>query len=198
MPDKVVKCDGCKEDVKIRHYKGIKRPFGCKCPGGSRGSTEYHRHQASTRHTECDECGSCVFFYRNTSNGGCAWFDELGPPWPLHECKHPPEDKWEDLNNPPPGSRHVGDSQFWLKSFLIPKIKTSNCIIIGMDKKPIPLEMELTEGKSARLKITKVQDQLFTIVYESELNCILAAPFGESNLTFKAKIYPTQGSLFED
>ena len=81
---------------------------------------------------------------------------------------------------------------------MIPKIKTLNCIIIGLDKKPIPLEIELTEGNSATNNLIKVQDQLFTIEYKSGLDCLLSVPFGETNLTFNAKINPTQGSLFED
>lgn len=35
--------------------------------------------------TTCWECGEPVFFYRS-ENGGCALFDELGWPWPIHEC----------------------------------------------------------------------------------------------------------------
>ena len=97
-----------------------------------------------------------------------------------------------------PSPPNVNDSEFWIKSFLIPRNKTSNPIIICMDKKKIELKMELTEPSTAKYDIKKVKDQIFTIEYESDRNCILTAPFGETNLTFKAKIYPTQGSLIDD
>jgi hypothetical protein len=35
--------------------------------------------------SKCPRCGSPVWFYRNP-NGGCAYFDELGKPWPKHPC----------------------------------------------------------------------------------------------------------------
>lgn len=35
--------------------------------------------------TNCWSCGESVFFYRN-ENGGCALFDQLGGPWPIHPC----------------------------------------------------------------------------------------------------------------
>ena len=38
-----------------------------------------------TYQTLCWTCGKPVFFYRNP-NGGCAVFDELGKPWPIHIC----------------------------------------------------------------------------------------------------------------
>ena len=34
--------------------------------------------------TQCPRCKAQVFFVRH--NGGCAWFDALGSPWPKHEC----------------------------------------------------------------------------------------------------------------
>jgi len=36
------------------------------------------------RPTTCPTCGASVFFVRH--NGGSVWFDELGYPWPKHEC----------------------------------------------------------------------------------------------------------------
>jgi hypothetical protein len=35
--------------------------------------------------TKCWWCSAAVFFHRS-DNGGCALFDELGWPWPLHDC----------------------------------------------------------------------------------------------------------------
>jgi hypothetical protein len=34
---------------------------------------------------KCPKCFQPVWFYRNP-NGGCAYFDELGRPWPKHPC----------------------------------------------------------------------------------------------------------------
>jgi len=43
--------------------------------------------------TRCPICGDEVFFIRH--NGGCAWFDELGQPWPKHGCmEHAEWAKW--------------------------------------------------------------------------------------------------------
>jgi len=33
----------------------------------------------------CPECRAQVFFYQS-DNGGRVFFDELGPPWPMHGC----------------------------------------------------------------------------------------------------------------
>lgn len=33
----------------------------------------------------CPRCGQPVWFFRNP-NGGCAYFEELGVPWPKHPC----------------------------------------------------------------------------------------------------------------
>lgn len=35
--------------------------------------------------SRCPRCGQAVWFFRNSS-GGCAYFDELGKPWPKHPC----------------------------------------------------------------------------------------------------------------
>ena len=33
----------------------------------------------------CPVCGATVYFFRH-ENGGCAWFDSVGKPWPIHPC----------------------------------------------------------------------------------------------------------------
>jgi hypothetical protein len=43
-----------------------------------------HRDEDFCRPTKCPRCGASVFFVRH--NGGSVWFDELGHPWPKHEC----------------------------------------------------------------------------------------------------------------
>jgi hypothetical protein len=37
--------------------------------------------------TKCQYCGQNVFYYEN-SFGSKVFFDELGKPWPIHECGH--------------------------------------------------------------------------------------------------------------
>lgn len=37
----------------------------------------------------CPRCQQPVWFYRNSS-GGCAYFDEIGKPWPKHPCMDSP------------------------------------------------------------------------------------------------------------
>lgn len=37
--------------------------------------------------TKCFWCPEEVYFYRD-ENGGCALFDSLGSPWPIHDCCH--------------------------------------------------------------------------------------------------------------
>lgn len=43
------------------------------------------RLDAGIPNARCPRCGQPVWFYRNP-NGGCAYFDELGVPWPKHPC----------------------------------------------------------------------------------------------------------------
>ena len=71
-------------------------PRGCTC-GWGHGTTAVPRGRGSgegppdhgdptncVKPSSCPECSADVFFVRH--NGGCAWFDDLGPPWPLHPC----------------------------------------------------------------------------------------------------------------
>lgn len=39
----------------------------------------------TTPNATCPVCGESVFYYEN-SYGSKVWFDELGPPWPIHGC----------------------------------------------------------------------------------------------------------------
>ncbi|SFG23797.1 hypothetical protein [Neptunomonas qingdaonensis] len=42
-------------------------------------------NETYTRPTRCKGCGRYVFYYQNDS-GSKVFFDDLGPPWPKHEC----------------------------------------------------------------------------------------------------------------
>lgn len=54
----------------------VAHPLGCF-------SWQY-RDEDFCRPTTCPKCGASVFFVRH--NGGSVWFDELGHPWPKHDC----------------------------------------------------------------------------------------------------------------
>jgi len=69
-------------------------PAGCDCGFGPQHGycpvptsirADWSTGVAGNWWTECWWCGGKVYFYR-APNGGYALFDELGPPWPLHEC----------------------------------------------------------------------------------------------------------------
>jgi hypothetical protein len=57
--------------------------------GYSSGASAYsHRFYDVCHPTICPECQSEVYFIRH--NGGSVWVDELGWPWPKHDCfNHP-------------------------------------------------------------------------------------------------------------
>jgi len=58
---------------------------GIKTPIHLSGHCSSPRREADEcRKTSC-RCGSVVFFVRY--NGGCVWLDDLGHPWPRHECR---------------------------------------------------------------------------------------------------------------
>jgi hypothetical protein len=48
--------------------------------------------------TKCPVCKESVFFIRH--NGGSVWLDELGHPWPKHECMYG-EDSGNNIPEPP-------------------------------------------------------------------------------------------------
>jgi hypothetical protein len=54
--------------------------------------------QSFTRPTKCDICGGECFYYEN-EYGSKVFFDELGPPWPKHDCierqQRRPKPSWQ-------------------------------------------------------------------------------------------------------
>ena len=54
----------------------------------TRSWTLHDKGSRLTYPTSCWWCEGDVYFFRD-ENGGCALFDALGPPWPIHDC-------WED------------------------------------------------------------------------------------------------------
>jgi hypothetical protein len=65
--------------------------FGGDTGGGGYGATALRTWTITetgrtlAHSTLCWWCGAPVYFFRN-ENGGCALFDRLGWPWPLHSC----------------------------------------------------------------------------------------------------------------
>ena len=44
-----------------------------------------HLLDENVPNARCPVCGDAVWFFRN-ENGGCAYFDAIGRPWPKHPC----------------------------------------------------------------------------------------------------------------
>lgn len=66
-------------------YGGSYRTSSLEGLGGrSSSGIQWHR-VTSEPNAECPVCGADVWFIRSR-NGGCAYFDALGKPWPLHPC----------------------------------------------------------------------------------------------------------------
>lgn len=61
-------------------YEKYRRPQ----TSGTRAEVIWHRIPDHPN-AECPVCGDDVWFIR-ARNGGCAYFDALGKPWPLHPC----------------------------------------------------------------------------------------------------------------
>jgi hypothetical protein len=75
-------CDQCGQEIAFRHIGGRVVPLGCRCKSDTKTNEPSLRDQ--TYCTACPKCGCAVYFIRY--NGGCVWVDELGIPWPKHEC----------------------------------------------------------------------------------------------------------------
>jgi hypothetical protein len=94
----------------------------------------------------CKFCGAEVFFVRH--NGGCVWFDELGQPWPKHEC-------YND-----------GYSGKWVRATMADHFPGSVFCEFG-----VVIETEVIEpNKSGRIKIRfhneSIIDELFNTVWD--------------------------------
>ena len=70
-------CRECGQEIRFRIKDGVCIPIhasGNWCDG----ATE------RTRRVTCPKCRQLAYYVEH--NGGFAWFDELGPPWPKHPC----------------------------------------------------------------------------------------------------------------
>ncbi len=71
-------CLNCSREIKIRVVKGIRTPIH-NC------ADEYSHYDSYTTKLNCPTCSKSVFFYQNDA-GSKVFFDQLGPPWPKHDC----------------------------------------------------------------------------------------------------------------
>lgn len=90
-------CYGCGAHISFRYIDGRCVPLGCNCGsrrgGRGRRAVIFRSLQGGchfypvplTYQTSCWWCGKPVFYHTN-GNGDCVLLDELGPPWPIHEC----------------------------------------------------------------------------------------------------------------
>jgi len=81
-------CRFCGGTLRFRLIDGTVRPLRgtCSCPQPG-GPTKPLLQDKFCWRTECRFCGRRpVFFVRH--NGGSVFFDELGYPWPKHDCLH--------------------------------------------------------------------------------------------------------------
>jgi len=85
-------CYDCGGEIEFRYIDGVLRPIhlsGSSCEGSRNGE---HPHQKGwvadsylNPNARCPVCGEAVFFYQSR-HGGRVFFDDVGWPWPKHEC----------------------------------------------------------------------------------------------------------------
>lgn len=88
-------CDQCGEEIVFRYLDGRPTPIhtsGNRCSGQFSGNSSprptkpFSTIQSYVNpNAHCPVCGDRVFFYQS-SYGGRVFFDNLGWPWPKHEC----------------------------------------------------------------------------------------------------------------
>lgn len=86
-------CPSCGQPVSFITVDGRSTPLHSWGGGGCKGGDGWYSQTSSNGvwttgnvcwPTACPECKATVFFVRH--NGGSAWFDRLGHPWPKHPC----------------------------------------------------------------------------------------------------------------
>ncbi len=75
-------CRNCGHTINFRTIAGKVIPLGCACQSEPKSRIE--SREPFCRQTSCPKCYDSVFFLRH--NGGSVWLNELGWPWPKHEC----------------------------------------------------------------------------------------------------------------
>lgn len=88
-------CKYCGQEITFRYVDGKRTPIhldGGWCTGQPRTLWSDQRSDGLCRKTNCPKCDGEVFFLRH--NGGSVWLDELGWPWPKHECFTEPSPPW--------------------------------------------------------------------------------------------------------
>jgi hypothetical protein len=122
---------------------GNGHPPECNCGwGGVFYSSEglgyslqhWQRPESHTNpNAKCRHCGQPVYFYRSP-DGGSVFFDELGSPWPKHDCTD-----IRNLQLPAPQARRGGGSPrkqwpfLWKEKWPLPK-KEGTALIDSQDR----------------------------------------------------------------
>lgn len=95
-------CSQCGGEIEIRHVRGKRVPIHvdgpCSLRDGGWVVRPYepyepratYSYENTCRPSRCPRCRKDVFFIQH--NSGSVWVNELGWPWPKHECFEP--DKW--------------------------------------------------------------------------------------------------------
>jgi len=75
-------CIHCGNKIEFRRIKGKIIPLHTGCTKND--AKRLLKKSNFTRVTKCSYCSAEIFFVRH--NGGSAFFDSLGHPWPKHPC----------------------------------------------------------------------------------------------------------------
>lgn len=136
-------CEKCGGQIEIRYKNGHKIPIhtsgNCRAQSGGRpyGSTGIIRRRDDVCHpTRCPHCSRAVFFIRH--NDGSVWVDELGWPWPKHECfDSTPEPKWREYFREQvptkPSSKTILGVVVEAKNGIITNSRRTNCMLLAID-----------------------------------------------------------------
>jgi hypothetical protein len=91
---------------------------------------ESHTHP----NARCQHCGQKVFFYRSP-NGGSVFFDELGSPWPKHNCVGTRTQRFDVQAQSTPGSKRRQWSFLWKEKWPLPE--NEGTLLIDTQDRPL-------------------------------------------------------------
>lgn len=103
-------CDRCGEEIEFRYVGGRPTPIHdtgwCKGYQGGSGGKSSSPFKSSESYVNpnahCPVCGDRVFFYRSPF-GGRVFFNDLGWPWPKHDCTDNPQSQSGIVRSAAPG-----------------------------------------------------------------------------------------------
>lgn len=124
---------------------GHGHPPDCDCGWGgvfydSNGINYSLQHwQRPDSHTHpnarCQHCGQQVFFYRSL-NGGSVFFEELGSPWPKHDCIGiRSQQRFDAQSKPREGSKRRQWPFLWKEKWPLPE--NEGTLLIDTQNRPL-------------------------------------------------------------